>query len=59
MTKTNAIMDLVSGYESYSSADQIGASAATDAPATTYYCAAATLSWLTGLAVSKTVDDGC
>lgn len=59
MTKTNAIMDLVSGYESYSSAADIGVSAATDAPATTAYCAAATVTWLTGLAVSKTVDDGC
>lgn len=59
MTKTNAIMDLVSGYQSYSSAEEIGVSAVTDAPATTAYCAAATVTWLTGLAVSKTVDNGC
>ncbi|MFG2678578.1 LxmA leader domain family RiPP [Streptomyces sp. NPDC048392] len=59
MEKADSIMELLSGYEAYSSVEEINLSAASDAPATTAYCAAASLSWLTGQAVSKTIDDGC
>ena len=63
MEKVENIMELLSGYESYSTAEEISLSAATDAPATTPVCvsAAATAgaSWLTGLSIGKTVDGGC
>lgn len=59
MDKSTAIMELVSGYDEYAEVEELEQSAATDAPATTHYCAAAALTWLTGQAVSKTIDDGC
>ena len=59
MNKSESVLDLVAGYERYSSPEEISLSAATDAPATTHYCAAAGLSWLSGQAISKTIDDGC
>ncbi|MCZ0204761.1 LxmA leader domain family RiPP [Streptomyces achromogenes] len=60
MEKVDSIMELLSGYETYSTVEEINLSAASDAPATTLVCAAtAGASWLTGQAVSKTYDEGC
>lgn len=61
MEKATSIVELLSGYEAYSSVEEINLSAASDAPATTWGCAAvsASISWMSGQVVSKTIDDGC
>ncbi|MGK4582157.1 LxmA leader domain family RiPP [Kitasatospora sp. HPMI-4] len=60
MEKSSAIMELMAGYEAYSTAEEIGLAAAVDAPATTPACAAsAAVSWMTSQIVSKTVVTGC
>ncbi len=60
MGKADSIMELLSGYEAYSSVEEINLSAASDAPATTPGCAvSASISWISGQLISKTVDDGC
>jgi hypothetical protein len=59
--KATSIIELLSGYETYSTAEEVNLSAVTDAPATTWGCAAASaaVSWMSGQVVSKTIDDGC
>ncbi|WFE30317.1 LxmA leader domain family RiPP [Solwaraspora sp. WMMD791] len=59
--KANDIEELLAGYETYSTAEDIDVSAVSDAPATTWGCAAVTagISWMSGQVVSKTIDDGC
>ncbi|MFF6774196.1 LxmA leader domain family RiPP [Streptomyces sp. NPDC012637] len=61
MEKATSVVELLSGYEAYASAEDINLSAASDAPATTWGCAAvsASISWMSGQVVSKTIDDGC
>lgn len=59
--KANNIEELLAGYETYSTAEDIDLSAVSDAPATTPGCAivSASVSWMSGQVVSKTIDDGC
>ncbi|MEW2579344.1 LxmA leader domain family RiPP [Streptomyces syringium] len=59
MEKSEAIMDLMAGYDAYSSADELNTTAAADAPATTAPCGAAGVSWLASQFTVKTYKDGC
>ncbi|GGO18960.1 hypothetical protein JOD64_006081 [Micromonospora luteifusca] len=58
--KASNIEELLAGYETYSTAEDIEVSAVSDAPATTPACAAsAAVSFMASQIISKTVDDGC
>ncbi|MFI8939259.1 LxmA leader domain family RiPP [Streptomyces syringium] len=59
MEKSEAIIDLMAGYDAYSSADELNTTAAAEAPASTPACAAATMSWLGSQLTVKTYKDGC
>ncbi|HEX5540796.1 MAG TPA: LxmA leader domain family RiPP [Micromonospora sp.] len=60
MNKSDAIMELLGGYEAYSEAEELNVSAAMDAPATTLPCgAAATISWLASQFSARTISGGC
>jgi hypothetical protein len=48
MNKNETIMELVAGYDTYMDASELDVNAVSDAPATTWYCAAAGASLLTG-----------
>ncbi|WP_333736241.1 LxmA leader domain family RiPP [Streptomyces sp. IBSBF 2806] len=65
----NSAMELVAGYGAYADADELGAAAASDAPATTFVCVsvisaessaacAASASAVTS-AITSTFDKGC
>ncbi|MFP3988995.1 hypothetical protein U9R90_16160 [Streptomyces sp. E11-3] len=57
--KTDAIMELVSGYEAYAGSDELQINASVNAPASTPVCGAATVSWAASMFSAKTVRDGC
>ena len=59
MDKSSAIMDLVSGYETYSDVEELNTTAAADAPASTPACGAATVSFIASQFSVKTYNDGC
>jgi hypothetical protein len=61
MSDKNNIEELLAGYETYSTAEDIDVSAVADAPATTPGCVivSAGVSWMSGQVISKTIDDGC
>lgn len=61
MQKSTAIMELLSGYEAYSNAEELNAVSSVDAPATTILCAtvSAGASWISSQFVSKTFAAGC
>lgn len=54
MSRTDSIMELVSGYDKYAATSDLSDAAATDAPATTWYCAAAGLTLLTAATYEAT-----
>lgn len=55
INKSDNIMELVSSYETYLQADDdLGVSAVADAPATTWYCASAAVSFLTAATYEAT-----
>ncbi|HJA05374.1 MAG TPA: hypothetical protein H9800_11005 [Candidatus Microbacterium stercoravium] len=54
MSRTDSIMELVSGYDKYAATSDLSDVAATDAPATTWYCAAAGLTLLTAATYEAT-----
>lgn len=57
--KSTQIMDLVSSYDAYCGVQEISSRTATEAPATTAYCGAVAISWISGMFVSQTVKTGC
>ncbi|HEX5540797.1 MAG TPA: LxmA leader domain family RiPP [Micromonospora sp.] len=60
MNKSDAIMELLGGYEAYSQVEELNVSAATDAPATTLPCAGvASISWLASQFSARTISGGC
>lgn len=58
-TKTEAIFDLIGGYESYAAADELRVDGVNEESETTPYCISATISWISGRFISKTVVEGC
>ncbi|GGO18957.1 MULTISPECIES: hypothetical protein [Micromonospora] len=55
LTKTDNIVDLVASYETYlGDTDELDVSAVADAPATTWYCASAAVSFLTSVTYEAT-----
>ena len=54
MTKTDSIMELVSGYDEYAASSELTDVAAADAPATTWYCVAASVTLLTAATYEAT-----
>ncbi|WFE30316.1 hypothetical protein O7623_14500 [Solwaraspora sp. WMMD791] len=54
-TKTDDIVELVAGYETYlGDSEDLDVSAVADAPATTWYCASAAVSFLTAVTYEAT-----
>ncbi|MBM7494860.1 hypothetical protein JOD64_006082 [Micromonospora luteifusca] len=55
LTKSDNIVDLVASYETYlGDTDELDVSAVADAPATTWYCASAAVSFLTSVTYEAT-----
>ncbi|MDQ1008509.1 hypothetical protein HW130_18300 [Streptomyces sp. PKU-EA00015] len=54
MNSTDSIMDLVAGYETYMDASELDVTAVADAPATTWYCASAAVSFLSAITYEAT-----
>lgn len=52
--KNEKIMELVSGYDAYAASSELGDTSIADAPATTWYCAAAGLTFLTAATYEAT-----
>lgn len=59
MDQSKAVMDLVSGYETYSDVEELNTTAAADAPATSAPCGAVGVSWLGSQFTVKTYNEGC
>jgi hypothetical protein len=59
VNKSDAIMDLLAGYEAYSKVEELNVAAAADAPATSAPCAAASISWLVSQFSARTISGGC
>lgn len=57
--KTDQIMDLVASYDAYCGVEEISNDSTTEAPATTAYCGAVAISWVSGMFVSRTVQTNC
>ncbi|MFG2678579.1 hypothetical protein [Streptomyces sp. NPDC048392] len=54
MSQNDNIMELVASYDTYMDASELDVNAVTDAPATTWYCAAVSVSLLTGATYEAT-----
>ncbi len=54
MSKTDSIMELVSGYETYMDASELDVNAVSDAPATTWYCVSAGITLITSITYEAT-----
>ncbi|MCZ0204762.1 LxmA leader domain family RiPP [Streptomyces achromogenes] len=54
MNNTDSIMELVAGYETYMDASELDVNAVTDAPATTWYCVSAGVSFVTAATYEAT-----
>ncbi|BDM67183.1 hypothetical protein HEK616_06700 [Streptomyces nigrescens] len=57
--KTDAIMELVAGYDAYADSAELQLGPTAEAPATTTFCASAGVSWLASQFSAKTVKGGC
>ncbi|BDM67182.1 hypothetical protein HEK616_06690 [Streptomyces nigrescens] len=57
--KTDAIMELVAGYDAYADSAELQPGASTEAPATTAFCASASASWMASLFSARTIKGGC
>ncbi|MEX2975143.1 MULTISPECIES: LxmA leader domain family RiPP [Streptomyces] len=57
--KTDAIMELVAGYETYADSAELQLDATAEAPATSPFCASAGISWLASAFSARTVNGGC
>ena len=54
MNANDNIMELVGSYETYLEGDELEVSAVADAPATSWYCASAAVSFLTAATYEAT-----
>ncbi|MGW2041355.1 LxmA leader domain family RiPP [Streptomyces virginiae] len=54
MNSNDSIMALVAGYETYMDASDLDVTAVADAPATTWYCASAAVSFLSAATYEAT-----
>lgn len=54
MSKNEKIMEFVSGYDTYAASSELGDISAADAPATTWYCVAATVTMLSAATYEAT-----